>query len=777
MASSHSIPLEFSSSEDEFDAQPSRFNFADLPSLLLPSPFQSDSSACESPTSPGGYVDSRPDTPATPLSPGSSIGGQFSYIDISSQTSDGESTTPKSTRGKKYAKRKKGPVKKGQPRPHSAATVSVSPNLKRHKIERPATALFADMSFPTPLGTYPIKIVSGEKTSLREMSVPAGNAICNMEIMSLVFGMLNCTDRSCYGRLRLYQSLFEDGLQSFMLLKCTHCHQVVAEFPTTLPIGVSPLDTINNKSLCVKGKSEINQRALIAVHTTSSSWEDFRLTCSLLDVKVPNRDMSKSQLTKFTKASIDVASESMKIAGRQAYSQATPVADSPSGLRECAVSFDASWHRRGHYSNQGFAAAIDADSGKVLDYSLYDRVCYLCSKWPESRRTSFPEEFAEFWDTHKDQCLANYKGTSQSMESSGAVDVWKRSIHTHNLAYGTYIGDGNSSSFKNLMKSDPYDGRVAIRKEECIGHVQKRLKKRLMKKGSGFTSLSQTKADRIAHLYALVIVQNRGRSPSEIHDRLQVMLAHAKEIHDACPTGENSWCYYQKRLTQFVIDGGAAPPTTREPYLTLSEHPRTLEVFKVFASLSFCSTITLGKTQNSNESLHNMLWHNSPKSKHVGQKSLSASTALAVLSFNDGSLSYSRVLEELGLTLSNQTLQYLSRRDHIRNLMRARRVKETQKRRRRQMTAHTRVAESSRRRRDKSVYKSAQFGSEILPSSDESDTTCESCKARHCPLVSKSKKDNWISCESCDKWYHWACAGFKSKKSLPEDFFCNMCRT
>ena len=153
----------------------------------------------------------------------------------------------------------------------------------------------------------------------------------------------------------------------------------------------------------------------------------------------------------------------------------------------------------------------------------------------------------------------------------------------------------------------------------------------------------------------------------------------------------------------------------------------------------------MGKTQNSNESLHNLIWHNSPKSKHVGQKSLSASTALAVLSFNDGSSSYSRVMEELGLTLIHHTLQHLSRRDHSRNLLRARRVHETHKRRRRQMTAQSLVAESSRRRRDKRVYKSAQFGSEMFPSSDESDTLCDTCGARHCALVSKSKKDNWIS--------------------------------
>ena len=171
-----------------------------------------------------------------------------------------------------------------------------------------------------------------------------------MEILSLVFAQLNCNDMLCIGRLKLYESLLQDGLQHFMVLKCTHCHNVVAEFPASLPISVFAVDSINNNSVRVKCRGEINQRALMAVHTTSASWEHFRLTCSLPDLKQPHKDLSKSQLNTFMAASLTVAKESMRIAGEQAHSQAAAVHDSPSLLREGAVSFDASWHRRGHYS-------------------------------------------------------------------------------------------------------------------------------------------------------------------------------------------------------------------------------------------------------------------------------------------------------------------------------------------------------------------------------------------------------------------------------------------
>ena len=130
------------------------------------------------------------------------------------------------------------------------------------------------------------------------------------------------------------------------------------------------------------------------------------------------------------------------------------------------------------------------------------------------------------------------------------------------------------------------------------------------------------------------------------------------ESHHHCPTGEDSWYYYQKRLALFESDPSNPLPTTRQPYLSAGEYDSTVEVFNVFGSLSFSNNAALGKTQNSNESLHNMLWHNSPKSKHVVQKYLVVSTALAVMFFNEGSISYSRVMEQLGINISNHTLLY-----------------------------------------------------------------------------------------------------------------------
>ena len=127
------------------------------------------------------------------------------------------------------------------------------------------------------------------------------------------------------------------------------------------------------------------------------------------------------------------------------------------------------------------------------------------------------------------------------------MEIWKRSITNHDLIYGTYTGDGDSSSYKNLVKSDPYNGLANVRKEECLGHVQKRVKKRLRKITKEGRGLPDAKADRIAHMYALVIVRHRGESPKELHDALQVFLGHIEEKHAACPIGLHSCAISRNR--------------------------------------------------------------------------------------------------------------------------------------------------------------------------------------------------------------------------------------
>ena len=63
------------------------------------------------------------------------------------------------------------------------------------------------------------------------------------------------------------------------------------------------------------------------------------------------------------------------------------------------------------------------------------------------------------------------------MERDGAVEMFLQSIDKNNLKYTEYIGDGDSNSF-GVVKSalaEKYEDEYIVRKEDCIGHIQKRM--------------------------------------------------------------------------------------------------------------------------------------------------------------------------------------------------------------------------------------------------------------------------------------------------------------
>ena len=197
---------------------------------------------------------------------------------------------------------------------------------------------------------------------------------------------------------------------------------------------------------------------------------------------------------------------------------------------KCDGSFDATWHMRGCNSNQGFGAAIDVVTNKVLDYMFYQRISKKCLSLPEERRSTHAEEYSAFISEYKSTCPANQSGTSHAMEGSAAVEIWMRLVDKNKLVYSTYVGDNNSSSFKNLLNIDPYQGIETVRKEECLGHVQKRIKKHLKKKSNANSKLAAGKVERVGQHYTLVVCQNRGESPSGFRKALCNLLESTKNV-------------------------------------------------------------------------------------------------------------------------------------------------------------------------------------------------------------------------------------------------------
>ena len=105
------------------------------------------------------------------------------------------------------------------------------------------------------------------------------------------------------------------------------------------------------------------------------------------------------------------------------------------------------------------------------------KYCGACKRW-ENKDKSSPQ-FEEWKASHL--CPINHKGSSSSMETAGALAIFKRSEEKNELQYTSYLGDGDSSAFISVQEAHPYGPDIQIEKLECVGHIQKRVGTRLQK--------------------------------------------------------------------------------------------------------------------------------------------------------------------------------------------------------------------------------------------------------------------------------------------------------
>ena len=192
----------------------------------------------------------------------------------------------------------------------------------------------------------------------------------------------------------------------------------------------------------------------------------------------------------------------------------------------CRVSLDGSWQRRGHASLHGVVTTIS--NGKCIDTEILSKFCRGCTMWNSKKGTPA----YDIWKTEH-MCEINHTKSSGAMEGAGATSMFCRSVEKNNLIYEEYLGDGDTSSFKEVVDSNPYEEQGIIPKKlECVGHVQKRLGTRLRKvvknykrvdklkkngkdvekviKLSGKGKLTDTAINSMQNYYGLAIRSNKG---------------------------------------------------------------------------------------------------------------------------------------------------------------------------------------------------------------------------------------------------------------------------
>ena len=341
------------------------------------------------------------------------------------------------------------------------------------------------------------------------------------------------------------------------------------------------------------------------------------------------------------------------------------------------LSFDGSWQKRyGFNSLLGVVLAISIDTGCVIDYEVKSLVCFTCKKNKDAS--------AEWKDAHTKSCCINHEGSSGKMEKDGTVSIFLRSVETRKLRYTTFVGDGDSSSFGAVVDAvnSKYGDQYPVEKEDCIGHIQKRLGTALRtyknkrrgavlsdgKSTGGKGRLTDQVVDRMQTSYGYAIRNNKGDQAATIkaiwaiyhHMIIGPQYECLESQHSYCPRGERSWCKYHRDK---IFDTQTYDRTKCLPFVFRGE---LKDIFTRLSSPELLKSCERGLTQNQNEALNNMIWAKCPKRTLVSKRRLIISVCEAIVKWNEGGHARKLFLESLNVKCGPNIIAGLRKENMLR---------------------------------------------------------------------------------------------------------------
>ena len=461
-----------------------------------------------------------------------------------------------------------------------------------------------------------------------------GNRIIDMSCLQALVSAAAALCSSCK---KGYLTLLETqrfGLMTECALRCNSCSD-----QTQLPLS--------RKHPNVKWH-DINRKSVLAMRLIGRGRESLKKVCATLDLPPPlakkSFDFHRRALSEAAK---DQAEESMSRLSADLVTTRTAEGEQNPG--DVAVSTDGTWMRRGYSSMYGVQTVISLDTKKVLDVEILSKSCSRCVSWKArlDNKTITQAAYDEWKANHAEKCQINTVVSSPAMESAAVVAIWTRSEQLRGLRYVGYIGDGDSKGHSQVVKSRPY-GDTDVVKEECVGHVQKRLGKSLRdlkqrlsgqkladdKPIAGKGRLTDKLIDSLQNYYGMAIGQHPGDF-EEMKRAIWASFCHRmscndKPRHEYCPPGIDSWCKWQQHKAG--KQGTYKHHNVIPPAVAAVMKP----VYERLTDRALLERCLRGATQNVNECLNGLIWQMCPKVSFCSAQTVQTAAHLAIVLFNDG---------------------------------------------------------------------------------------------------------------------------------------------
>ena len=535
------------------------------------------------------------------------------------------------------------------------------------------------------------------------------NLFAQFSCLQQFFGKLEC--RGCHSSGSIAFTFDEErecGFAKFGILECKKCQTIIHEDFLCKRVG-------NSKSRQIP--FEINLLSTLAFrgigsgHSAMKDWSGtMNMTHCLSQDAYRGMNSKLNEAGKDTFQSISVTTHKKIV---EEYSKIGIFPDDD-GILDIDVSFDGSWQKRGHSSHNGVASVIDVLTGLVVDYEILSNYCAKC-------KIAEANGFAtnEWKEKHAPNCLKNYDGSANSMEAECAKRLWSRSVDKFKLRYMTMLCDGDSKSYDAVSSAEMYGPQKPITKEDCINHVSKRMGTALQKlvssskvQGeslSGKGKLTKVKIMKIQNYYGRAVKDNAD-DIELLKKRIFAILFHLtssddhpKHVH--CPLGEQSWCFWQRDVAN------KRRPGSHKEHETLPAEigKKLVPIFQRLSDEQLLRRCLRAKTQNSNESFHNVIWKLCPKTVYVGMKTIETGVTLAACQFNMGATFKSLLCKVLGIE-QREHMEVASKRKSKERIINAEKAHcEASKKRRKQLKFKNANVDTKRKEQEGTTYNPGGF--------------------------------------------------------------------
>lgn len=178
--------------------------------------------------------------------------------------------------------------------------------------------------------------------------------------------------------------------------------------------------------------------------------------------------------------------------------------------------------------------------------------------------------------------------------------------------------------------------------------------KKVTKGLGGKGKLTGKLIDELSIYYGLAIRRNCD-SIEKMKNAIWATLYHKlstdeKPQHDKCPTGEDSWCSWQKaKATNSLGDYEHKPAICNEVFEAIKP------VYEELSNDDLLTRCIGGFTQNNNESFNSTVWALAPKTISSGKLILDIATNIATCVYNDGFSSIMHIIDIMGMKIGSHS--------------------------------------------------------------------------------------------------------------------------